>query len=255
MENKEDTKEKILFSGEKIDPEIMEMLKAGVHFGHRASKTCPQMKPYIFQTRNNIDVIDLQKTKEKLKEALEFIKETVKKSGVILFVGTRPHQKKLVQEVSEELSMPYVVERWLGGTFTNFQTMLKRIQYLKDLENKIKSEEFKKYTKKEQTEMRQELDKLYQKFGGVKGLKELPEVLFAVDARKDSLAVKEAKETGVSVVAICDTNTDPTQVDWPIPASDDAISSLRYILGRVKKTILKVKSQITNSKTQTNSKS
>jgi small subunit ribosomal protein S2 len=218
---------------EKILPSLEEMLKAGVHFGHRTSKWNPKMEPYIFTVRNNVHIIDLEKTREKLAEALKFIQEIKKKKGVIIFVGTKVSAKEITRKMAEECKMPYVVERWIGGTLTNFKVISQRLEYFRELEKKKKSGELEKYTKKEQHEFTIELQKLNQQFGGIKEMTKLPDALLVVDTRKEKLAVKEARMKEIPVVGLCDTNADPTLVDYPIPTNDDAISSLKLILGAI----------------------
>jgi small subunit ribosomal protein S2 len=199
------------------------------------------MFPFIFGTRNTIHIIDLEKTKQKLEEALKFIQELSSQNKIILFVGTKPQIKDLVKEIATELGYPYVNERWLGGTFTNFEVIKKRAEYLKDLEKKKAEGFFEKYTKKERTEIESKIQKLEKKFGGIKNLERLPDAIFICDMVKDKLAVKEARRKGVKIIAISDTNADPTLADYPIPANDDAISSVKYILEKVKEVILKAR--------------
>ena len=216
---------------EKIIPSLDEMLKAGVHFGHRASKWNAKMKEYIHTTRNKVHIIDLEKTEEKLKKALEFINEIKEKKGMIIFVGTKIAAKDIVKETAEEVKMPYVIERWIGGTLTNFNVISKRLEHIRDLESKKEEGALKKYTKKEQHEFDTEIQKLNRHFGGIKKITKLPDALFVVDANKEKAAVKEAKMKNIPVVGLCDTNSDPTTVDDPVPVNDDAISSLKLILG------------------------
>jgi len=226
-----------------LDPE--EMLKAGLHFGHRTSKLHPKMKPYIFGVRNTVHIINLEKTAEKLKEALEFIRKLLKEKKTLLFVGTKIQHRELTETIAKECDLPYITERWLGGTLTNFKVMRKRIEYLKEIEEKKKSKDFEKYTKKEKMRIEKELRALEIKFKGIENLTELPDAIFVCDMEKDSLAVKEARMKGIPVIGICDTNVDPTLADFPIPANDDAISSVKYILEKVKEVILKAKSEST----------
>ena len=227
----------------KINIDSDEMMKAGVHLGHRVSRLHPKMKDYIFGVRNTIHIIDLEKTVVEFEKALNFIKELVEKKGTILLVGTKTPLKRIVKETAIECDIPYVNERWLGGTFTNFKVILKRIEYFRELERKQKEGELEKYTKKERVDFDKELKKLELKFGGIKNLNKIPEAVFVCDVRKDILAVKEARVKGVKIIAIVDTNVDPTLVDYPIPANDDAITSVRYILGKVKQVILDSKSK------------
>lgn len=221
----------------------MEMLKAGVHFGHRKTKKHPKMDPYIFGFRNSVNVIDLEKTSKKLEEALEFLKKIVSEGGVALFVGTKVPARAIIKEEAEKCGMPYVIDRWFGGTLTNFEIILKRIDYLKDLEAKKRSGELKKYTKKEQMDFDLEMKKLNEKFGGIKEMKTLPQVLFVLDTREDNLAVREAKRKNIPVVALTDTNSDPTSVDYPIPSNDDAISALKLMVGIIGEAIREAKTE------------
>ena len=220
---------------------VEEMAKAGLHFGHKTSKANPKMKPYLYGVRNTIHVIDLEKTKEKLEEALEFIKNLISENKILLVVGTKIQVKDLVKNFAIDCGLPYINERWLGGTFTNFEVIKKRIDYFKDLEKKKIEGQLEKYTKKERAEIDQELKDLEIKFGGIKDLEKLPDAIFVLDMRKDNLAVKEARTKGIKVISISDTNVDPTLADYPIPANDDAISSVKYILEKVKEVILKAK--------------
>jgi len=240
IENKEETK-RVDF---KIDLE--EMAQAGLHFGHRASVVHPKMMPYIAGVKNTIHIIDLEKTKEKLEEALKFIQQLVSENKILLIVGTKIQVKDLVKSIAQELDSPYVNERWLGGTFTNFEVIKKRVEYFKDLERKKEVGELEKYTKKERAKIDQELLDSERKFGGLKKLERLPDAVFVLDMKKDHFAVKEARKKEIKVIAISHTNTDPALADYPIPANDDAISSVKYILEKVKEAILGVKSEIPN---------
>ena len=230
----------------KID--IEEMTQAGVHLGHRTSRFHPKMKPYLFGTRNTTHVIDLEKTAEKLNQALEFISQIISEGKVLLLVGTKIQAKDMVKTTAEECQLPFISERWLGGTFTNFETIKKRIDYFKDLEKKKIQGELEKYTKKERIDIDKELRNLEIKVGGIKNLTKLPEAIFVMDMRKDNLAIKEAKNKNVKVIAIADTNVDPSNADYPIPANDDATSSLAYILGKVKEVVLKNKPKTEDNK-------
>lgn len=221
---------------EKIVPSLEEMLKAGVHFGHRTSKWNPKMKPYIFGSRNNVHIIDLEKTQQALKKTLEFISQLKEKENTLLFVGTKISAKEIIRQTAEETKMPFVAERWLGGTLTNFQTISKRLEHFRDLEKRKKEGALEKYTKKERHEFDVELNKLEGQFGGIKKMTELPNALFVASAHDDKLAVKEAKMKKIPVIGICDTNSDPN-IDYPIPGNDDAISSLKLILEAVTKVL------------------
>ncbi|MBI4812154.1 30S ribosomal protein S2 [Candidatus Falkowbacteria bacterium] len=220
-----------------FSPAVEEMLEAGAHFGHRVTKWSPKMEPYIFGTKNNIHIIDLDKTVAKLKEALDFIRTLSAEGRIILFVGTTPTAKKVVEETAPLCQMPYVSERWLGGTLTNFRIILKRLDYFRDLVRKKEGGELTKYTKKEQHDFNEEIKKLERKFGGIKNLVKKPDVLFVLSAKKNLAAIKEARAAGVKIVALCDTNVDPTSIDYPIPSNDDAISALRLMAGYVVKAV------------------
>ena len=193
--------------------DIEEMAQLGVYFGHRTSRVHPKMKPYLFGARNGVHIIDLEKTAEKLKEALNFIQQLISENKVLLLVGTKIQAKDLVKSTAEECGLPYVSKRWLGGTFTNFETIKKRIDYFKSLEKKKTEGEFEKYTKKERADIDKELRDLELKVGGIKNLIQLPEAIFVLDMKKDGLAIKEAKRKGVKVIALADTNSDPTLAD------------------------------------------
>ncbi len=241
-----ETKKKTKQSDFGID--IEEMTQAGVHFGHKASKVHPKIKPFLLGARNAVHVLDLEKTAEKLKEALNFIQQLVSEDKVLLLVGTKVQMKEPVKSTAKECGLSYVSERWLGGTFTNFEIIKKRIDYFKDLENKKTSGELEKYTKKEKAMVDKELKDLEMKVGGIKDLAKIPDAILVLDMQKDALAIKEAKSKGVAVIAIADTNSDPSLADYPIPANDDAISSIKYILGKVKEVILKQKSKAKTQK-------
>lgn len=217
----------------KLEVSLEEMLKGGVHFGHQKSRRNPKMDEYIFTTRKGINILDLEKTKEKLDEALEFIKKTRGEGKQILLVGTKLQAKDLVQEAAAFSGMPYVVERWLGGTFTNFKVIRGRTRYLVESQEKMEKGEFKKYTKFEQMKKNEELEKMEKRMGGIKYMSELPAAIFATSVKEDALAISEAKKMGIPVIAIADTNVNPSSIDYPIPGNDDAISSLRLILAYV----------------------
>lgn len=211
-------------------PTPEELLAAGVHFGHKTSRWNPKMKDYIFGVKNGVHIFDLQKTVQKLKEAAEFAAELAQKGGVMILVGTKPSVKQIIKEAGQNCGMPYVAQRWLGGTLTNFKIISKRIEYYRDLEKKMAEGELKKYTKKEQLNFTRELEKLAVNFGGIKNLTKLPEAIFVADLKEDLLAVSEAKRAKVKVLAICDTNIDPAMVDYPIPGNDDASSAVKIIV-------------------------
>jgi len=168
----------------------------------------------------------------------------VKKDGIILFVGTKPAVKKIIKEAAESCQMPYVAERWIGGTLTNFKTISRRLEHFKDLERKLNEGQLEKYTKKEQIGFQKELERLRKNFEGIKNLTKLPQAIFLVDLEKNQLAAKEAKRTGVTSLGICDTNTDPDLVDWPIPGNDDAISAVKIIADTIAKAVNQARNNI-----------
>lgn len=233
---------------------LKEMAQAGLHFGHRTSRIHPKMESYLQGVRNTIHIIDLEKTKEKLEEALKFVQETISQGKNLLLVGTKIQAKNLIKDVARECGLPYISERWLGGTFTNFETIKKRIEYLKELERKKDAGELEKYTKMERARIDQRIRKMEIKFGGIKNLTRLPDAIFILDIKKDALAVKEARRMEVKVIGVCDTNTDPTPIDYPIPANDDAVSSVKYILEKVKEAIVKTQQDAENKKQRTENK-
>jgi len=229
---------------------VEEMAEAGLHLGHLPSKTHPKMRPYIFGLRSGIHIIDLEKSIEKLKEALEFVKKTILEKKQLILIGTRVQEKELVKEIAREANVPYINERWLGGTFTNFETIKKRIEYFKELKEKKERGEFEKYTKKERAKIDKELAELEARFGGIKKLEKLPDVVFLTNLKKDKLVVKEAKKKKIPVIAICDTDADPSLVDYPIPANDDAVPSIKYILEKLKNVILQTRSLIPDQESE-----
>lgn len=222
---------------------IDEMARAGVHLGHKVSAVNPKIKPYIVGVRNAVNVFDLEKTAEKLTDALEFIKKIISENKILVFVGTKIQAKDIIKETALACGLPYINERWLGGTFTNFGTVKKRMEYFKTVAQKKETGEFDKYTKKEKAGIEKELKRMEIKFGGIRSLEKLPDAIFVCDIKKEYTAIAEARKKGVPIVAITDTNTDPTLVDYPIPANDDALSSIKYILEKIKEVIVKTKAQ------------
>src|SRR3989338_4938999 len=208
---------------------LMEMLKAGVHFGHKKSLWNPKMAPFIFTTRNSIHIFDLEKTKQKLLEALNFAKVTASAGGTILFVGTKRQAKEDVRKAAESCGMPYVVTRWLGGTFTNFRTIQRTIKKMDRYEKMIADGEIKKYTKKEQLMIAREVEKMKTFFSGIKDMKKLPEAIFVLDTKYDHIPVEEARQSKVKIIGLVDTNSDPTKIDYMIPSNDDAIKVISFM--------------------------
>jgi small subunit ribosomal protein S2 len=216
---------------------VDEMAKAGVNFGHRISKLHPKMKQYVVGIKNNVHNFDLEKTAKELEKALGFISKLVSEGKTVLFVGTKIQLRNIVKSAAEDCEIPYVTERWLGGTFTNFETISKRVTYFKDLEKKKASGELDKYTKKERLIFDRELESLRIKFEGIKNMAKLPDAVFIFGLDRDIISAREAKIKGIKIIAIVDTNVDPDIADYLIPANDDAISSVGYIIDKVKEVI------------------
>lgn len=206
---------------------MKQLLEAGVHFGHQTRRWNPKMKPYIFADKNGIYIIDLQKTVRLMKRAYQFVRDTVGEGKNVLFVGTKRQAQEAIQEEATRCSMPYVNHRWLGGTMTNFQTIRKGIERLKELEAMTEEGRLREYPKKEALKLEKERDKLRKNLGGIKEMGELPGVVFVVDSRKEYIAVREARKLGIPVVGIVDTNCDPDEIDYIIPGNDDAIRAIR----------------------------
>ena len=208
---------------------MKQLLEAGVHFGHQTRRWDPRMAEYIFQARNGIHIIDLQKTSKKLDEAYAFIKEQAEEGKTILFVGTKKQAQECVKEAAEKSGMFYVNERWLGGTLTNFKTIRKRIERLKELETMQEDGTFDVLPKKEVILLKKEMEKLEKNLGGIKEMNEIPDVLFVVDPKKEHIAIKEARKLGLPIVGLVDTNCDPNDVDYVIPGNDDAIRAVKLV--------------------------
>lgn len=211
-------------------PELVEMLEAGIHFGHIKSKRHPKMNEYIYTHRNGIHIIDLEQTAKKLKSALDFVTKVVAGGGVVMFATTKKQAVPLVEKYAIDCQMPYIVNRWLGGTLTNFNHIIKLPKKLKDLENKVATGQLSKYTKKEQLTFKNEIVKLKGMVEGMKTLEKLPEAIFVCDLKKDKTAVAEAAKVSIPVISLSDTNTNPLKVAYAIPANDDAVKSLEMII-------------------------
>ncbi|MEX1997501.1 MAG: 30S ribosomal protein S2 [Candidatus Andersenbacteria bacterium] len=225
-------------------PELLEMLEAGVHFGHERSKKNPKMEPFVFQQRNRVAIIDLEKTKEQLQRAVDYIYRLASTpTKEILFVGTKRQAREIVRRHAESVEMPYVTKRWLGGTLTNFSTILKSIEKLDELKSRSQTGALDKMTKKERSVMRKEINRLEQVLEGIMGLRSLPAALFVVGSHDEKLAVREAKRVGIPVIGITDTNADPDVVDYPIPANDDAVRSLDLLVGSIAQAIMLARGQ------------
>jgi len=208
---------------------MKQLLEAGVHFGHQTRRWDPKMAEYIFQARNGIHIIDLQKTSKKLDEAYSFVKEQAEEGKTVLFVGTKKQAQECMKEAAIKCGMYYVDQRWLGGMLTNFGTIQKRIQRLKDLEAMAEDGTFEVLPKKEVILLKKEMEKLERNLGGIKEMNELPGVIFLVDPKKERIAILEAKKIGIPVVGLVDTNCNPEEVDYAIPGNDDAIRAVKLI--------------------------
>lgn len=205
------------------------LLEAGVHFGHQTRRWNPKMKPYIFTERNGIYILDLQQSLSLIEKAYDYVRDLAAKGGVILFVGTKKQAQEAIAEEAKRVQMPYVNYRWLGGMLTNFTTIKKRIDYLKELEAMEAEDKFEQLTKKEVLKIKAEKEKLERNIGGIKTLERLPDALFVVDTKKERIAVREACRLEIPIVAIVDTNCDPDEVNYVIPGNDDAIRSISLI--------------------------
>ena len=222
---------------------IKELLDSGVHFGHQTKRWNPKMKPFIFDARNGIHIIDLSKTLNQLEAASNFLFSTVSKGGKVLFVGTKKQAQQAVKETAKECGQYYVTERWLGGTLTNFDTIKKSIGRLKQIEKMEADGTINKYVKQEQSVIRREAARLVKFFDGIRAMDKHPGAMFVVDIKREHNAVAEARRLKIPVVAIVDTNCDPDLVDFPIAGNDDAIRSVRMILATVGQTITQAQAE------------
>lgn len=217
---------------------MKQLLEAGVHFGHQTRRWNPKMKEYIFTERNGIYIIDLQKTVKKLEEAYEFVKNLSAEGGKILFVGTKKQAQESVMEEAKRCDMFYVNQRWLGGMLTNFRTIRKRVERLKELEKMEQEGTFDVLPKKEVLNLKREKERLEKYLGGIKEMNSLPDALFIVDPRKEKIAVSEARKLNIPIVAIVDTNCDPDEIDYVIPGNDDAIRAVKLIAEKIADAVL-----------------
>ena len=209
------------------------LLEAGVHFGHQTRRWNPKMRRFIFTERNGIHIIDLQQTVSRLTQALEFVREVVADGDQILFVGTKKQAREAIETEARRCSMPYVTNRWLGGTLTNFATIQRRIHFLLRQEEARERGDFERLYKKEALKIDKEVEKLNRHLGGIKEMGRLPGAVFIIDPDMESIAVAEARRVGAPIIAMCDTNCDPEIIDYPIPSNDDAIRAVRLITARV----------------------
>ena len=220
---------------------IKQLLEAGAHFGHQTSRWHPRMKTYIFTKRNGIHIIDLEQTASMLDKACDFIRQVAAEGGNILFVGTKKQAQETVVEEAQRCGMYYVNQRWLGGVLTNFATIQARIDYLVRLEDRQAKGDFNRLPKKEALKLEEEILRLNRQMGGIKEMTSLPSALFIVDPTKERIALAEAKRVGIPVVAMVDTNCNPDEIDYPIPANDDAIKTIKLICSRITDSVIEGK--------------
>lgn len=217
---------------------MKQLLEAGVHFGHQTRRWNPKMAKFIFTERNGIYIIDLQKTVKKVEEAYDFLREVAQNGEIVLFVGTKKQAQESVKEEAIRANMFYVNERWLGGMLTNFKTIETRVKRLKQLETMAEDGTFELLPKKEVIGLRHEMEKLEKYLGGIKDMPKMPGALFVIDPKKERIAIAEAKKLGIPVVATVDTNCDPDEIDFPIPANDDAIRAVKLLTGKMADAVL-----------------
>lgn len=214
-----------------VIPDLIDMLKSGVHFGHKKSRRHPKMAPYIHTIRNEINIIDLDKTVAMLQTALDFAKDTAKRGGTVLFVGTKKQAQVSVEAAAVACAMPHVTHRWIGGTLTNFTVISRLIKKFKKMKEKMDSGEIAtKYTKKEQLDFSREIDELHSNLGGIQDLTKMPDAMIIVDLIAEGTALREARKKKVPIIALCDTNVNPELVDYPVPCNDDAIKSIEMMM-------------------------
>lgn len=225
-------------------PKIEDMLKAGMHFGHRTNRWHPKMKQFIFTSKNGIYIIDLRKTQEKLQEALEFMAKLVAEGKNILFVGTKSQVSASLKKMAEESGQPYIVGNWLGGYLTNFPVVKKSVKKYMDLIEKRETGKLEKYTKKERLNFDREIKKLEARVGGLTALNKLPDALFIWDIKEEETAVREAKQKNIPIIAVCDTNVNPEEASYPIPANDDSTKTIKLILDAIKDALAEGKKNI-----------
>ncbi|MFA5990737.1 MAG: 30S ribosomal protein S2 [Candidatus Doudnabacteria bacterium] len=220
------------------DVTLLELLKSGAHFGHTTSRWNPKMKPYIFTVRNNIHILDLEKTKKALLKAAKFAAEISSRGGTVLFVGTKRQTKELVKKAAEACGSPYVNVRWLGGTFTNAKTIQKTIRKMEKLENMKQTGELAShYTKKERLMVEREIEKLKKLFEGIQNMKKLPDAIFVTDVKHDDIAIKEAQKSKVKIIGLVDTNSNPEGIDYMIPCNDDATKAVELVCSVISEAI------------------
>lgn len=215
------------------NPKLRELFSVGAHFGMTRSRRHPTAKPFIFGTKNKIEIFDLEKTEVKLEEAKDFVRSIAREKGVILFVGGKSEAEKAIREGAEDIDMPYVAGRWLGGTLTNFSEIKKRISKLEELKNQKEKGELGKYTKKERLLIDREIEYLEKFFGGISSLDKLPKAIFIIDSKKEDIALKEAANLNIPVVSLSSSDCNLSEVDYPIPGNDSSIASITYFVKEI----------------------
>ncbi len=210
-------------------PTLVELLQSGAHFGHQAAKWHPKMKKFIFGSRNGIHILNLEETQKSLEKALAFAKSVTSRGGVILFVGTKKQAASIVERAATSCGMPFVNKRWLGGTLTNYAAMAGMLRKFKDVKRKQEKGELGKYTKFEQVKFTKMIEKSEGKIGGIQDMTRVPDALFILDIRKDNTALEEAARRGITVIAVCDSNVNPSDVQYPIPANDDGVKAIELM--------------------------
>ena len=225
-------------------PTLVDLLEAGAHFGHETSKWNPKMKKYIFTVRNHVHVLDLQETLKSLETAAAFASGIAARGGLVLFVGTKRQARNIVKEQAERCGMPFITTRWLGGTFTNFETILKSITKMETLRNLLASPDAETLTKKERSVIKNEIKGLEEVLQGLKELRKLPGAVFLVGAHNEKIAAKEALRRKVPTIAMVDTNANPEDIDYPIPANDDAVRSLEIVVKTIADAIIEGKRSV-----------
>jgi small subunit ribosomal protein S2 len=231
---------------------VKDLIEAGVHFGHRSSRWNPKMRPYIYGKKNLIHIIDLRETLRGLLRARKYLAQVAAGGSLILFVGTKRQASDIVQREALRCGMPFVADRWLGGTLTNFRTIRSRLGRLEELEALRASDELALYSKKMQSALAREYRKMYRNLNGLRTMNRLPECLVIVDPKKEHNAVKEAQKLGITTVGLIDTDSDPDEIDLPIPGNDDSIRSIDLIIARLADAVLEGKGATTNGKPEAN---
>lgn len=231
-------------------PTLTDLLKAGMHFGHKTSNWHPKMASFIFGARGGTHIINLEKTEEMLDRALEAVCDIASRGGTVLFVGTKSQAKSSIKKYAEACGMPYVSERWLGGMLTNYKQIKESIKRFKSLKDQRDKGELRKYTKKEQLMIAWEIEDMDKRLGGIENMTKVPEAMFVVDIRTERTAVREAHVTGTKVIALCDTNVNPTNVDYIIPSNDDAVKTIELMCRLVSDAVKEGKAKAVTEKVE-----